>query len=136
MPSPHPTDIVLHGASRVLEVSFDDGANFRLPAEYLRVHSPSAEVTGHGPGQRVLVSGKRDVGLKGIAPVGNYAVQLIFTDGHDSGIFTWGTLYELGRDQDRNWAAYLAELGGAGLSRDPDASPPWLMRKSEPPAPS
>ncbi len=131
MDTPHPTDIVLHGASRVLEVSFEDGSNFHLPAEYLRVYSPSAEVTGHGaPGQRILVAGKREVGIKGIAPIGNYAVQLIFTDGHDSGIFTWGILYELGREQDRNWTDYLAKLEAAGLSRDPDAPLPWLKKPS------
>ena len=123
---PHPTDIVLHGASRVLEVEFDDGSSFRLPAEYLRVHSPSAEVTGHGPGQRVLVAGKREVGIKGIAPIGHYAIQLIFTDGHDSGIFTWALLYSLGCDFDANWTRYLAELEAAGRSRDPDAPLPWL----------
>ncbi len=128
MDAPHPTDIILHGASRVLEVSFDDGTSFRLPAEYLRVHSPSAEVSGHGPGQRVLVGGKREVGIKAIAPVGHYALQLIFSDGHDSGIYTWSLLHALGREQKTNWAAYLAGLEAAGLSRDPAAPPPWLQR--------
>ena len=126
MPAPRPTDIVLHTASRTLEVAFDDGARYHLPAEYLRVHSPSAEVTGHGPGQRVLVAGKRDVAIKAIEPVGRYAVRLRFSDGHDSGLFTWGILYALGSQQEQNWANYLAELEAAGRSRDPDAPPPWL----------
>lgn len=126
MGTPRPTDIVHHTVSRELEVAFDDGSRYRLAAEYLRVHSPSAEVTGHGPGQRVLVAGKREVAIVGIEPVGHYAVQLRFSDGHASGIFTWETLHTLGREQERNWAEYLAGLEAAGLSRDPNAPPPWL----------
>lgn len=126
MGTPRPTAIVHHTVSRELEVAFDDDSRYRLPAEYLRVYSPSAEVTGHGPGQRVLVAGKREVSIIGIEPVGNYAVQLRFSDGHASGIFTWETLHTLGRDQPRNWADYLTGLEAAGLSRDPNAPPPWM----------
>lgn len=132
MATPRPTDIVHHTVSRELEVAFDDGSRYRLAAEYLRVYSPSAEVTGHGPGQRVLVAGKREVGIVGIEPVGHYAVQLRFSDGHASGIFTWATLHTLGREQERNWAEYQANLEAAGLSRDPNAPPPWLRGASPP----
>jgi DUF971 family protein len=103
-----PTDIRLKRAERILEVSFDSGEVFRLPCEYLRVHSPSAEVQGHGPGQGVLVTGKAGVNIVAITPIGHYAVQLAFDDGHDSGLFSWTTLYELGRDQARNWQRYQA----------------------------
>jgi DUF971 family protein len=116
---PRPTDIRLKRAERLLEVTFDNGEIFRLPCEYLRVHSPSAEVQGHGPGQKVLVSGKSEVNIRGIRPVGQYAVQLEFDDGHDSGLFSWATLYELGRDQTGNWQRYLDELDAAGRSRQP-----------------
>ena len=119
MSTPRPTELVLHKSSHVLEVAFDDGARFRLPCEYLRVESPSAEVQGHGPGQKVLVAGKRDVNIRAIEPVGNYAVTLHFDDGHASGIFTGPYLHELGIEQDARWAAYLAALDGAGLSRAP-----------------
>ncbi|NCT68843.1 MAG: DUF971 domain-containing protein [Rhodanobacteraceae bacterium] len=119
MTSPQPTSITLHRASHVLEVAFDSGETFRLPAEYLRVHSPSAEVQGHGPGQRKLVAGKRDVNIDAVEPVGNYAVLLRFSDGHATGLFSWSVLHELGRDQARNWQAYLDALAAAGLSRAP-----------------
>ena len=119
MSTPRPTDLVLHRAARTLEVAFEDGARFELPAEYLRVHSPSAEVQGHGPGQKVLLGGRRQVGIVGIEPIGNYAVLLRFSDGHASGLYSWETLYQLGRDQESNWAAYLRELEAAGLSRTP-----------------
>jgi DUF971 family protein len=112
-----PTQITLHRASHDLEVGFEDGSCFRLPAEYLRVNSPSAEVQGHGPGQKVLVAGKIDVAIDEIIPVGNYAVLLKFSDGHQTGIYSWDILHELGRDQDRNWAEYLAALDAAGKSR-------------------
>jgi DUF971 family protein len=115
----HPTDITLHRASHVLEVAFDGGETFRLPAEYLRVHSPSAEVQGHGPGQRVLVAGKRDVNIDAVEPVGNYAVLLRFSDGHATGLYSWNILHALGRDHARNWQAYLDALAGNGLSRNP-----------------
>ncbi len=114
-----PTDIELHQLSRVLEVAFDDGARFRLPCEYLRVYSPSAEVRGHGPGQGVLQTGKEQVNIRDIEPVGNYAVKLVFDDGHDTGLYTWDYLYQLGRNQDRNWREYLAALAAAGHARTP-----------------
>jgi len=116
--TPRPTDIVLHKASHVLEVAFDDGSRFSLPCEYLRVESPSAEVQGHGPGQKVLVPGKRDVNIRAIVPMGNYAVQLAFDDGHDSGIYSWSYLHELGVEREQRWSAYLAELESRGLSRE------------------
>jgi DUF971 family protein len=115
--TPTPTQITLHRASRVLEVSYSDGRVFRLPCEYLRVYSPSAEVRGHGPGQEVLQAGKRDVAIEAIEPVGTYAVRLVFSDGHDTGLYSWDYLYELGRDQDRLWQAYLERLRQAGASR-------------------
>ncbi|MCK9539603.1 gamma-butyrobetaine hydroxylase-like domain-containing protein [Dokdonella sp.] len=123
MAAPVPTQITLHKVSQVLEVAFDDGATFRLPAEYLRTHSPSAEVQGHGPGQRTLVYGRKYIKIMAIEPVGNYAVLLRFDDGHASGIFSWDVLHELGREQDKNWQAYLAALEAAGLSREPGARP-------------
>ncbi|RYD15882.1 MAG: DUF971 domain-containing protein [Lysobacteraceae bacterium] len=112
-----PTEITLHRASHVLEVAFDDGTHFRLPAEYLRVHSPSAEVQGHGPGQRVLVTGKRDVNIDAVEPVGHYAALLRFSDGHASGLYSWELLHALGRDHARNWQLYLDALAVAGASR-------------------
>ena len=117
MSTPRPTDLVLHKASHVLEVAFDDGSRFRLPCEYLRVESPSAEVQGHGPGQKVLVAGKRDVNISAIEPIGNYAVALHFDDGHASGLFSWSYLHELGVEQEARWTAYLASLESRGLSR-------------------
>ena len=119
MNNPKPIDIILHRASHTLEVAFDDGTRFRLPCEYLRVESPSAEVQGHGPGQRVLVPGKRNVNITAIEPMGNYAVLLHFDDGHASGIFTWAMLHQLGREYDVRWPAYLAELEARGLTREP-----------------
>ena len=107
MSDPIPTEIRLRRASRVLEVCFADGERFELPFEYLRVHSPSAEVKGHGPGQEVLVLGKEHVGIKAIEPVGQYAVRLVFDDGHDTGLYTWKYLHELGREQPSRWARYL-----------------------------
>jgi DUF971 family protein len=116
--TPRPTDITLHKKSRALEVVFDSGEHFNLPAEYLRVYSPSAEVQGHGPGQQVLVAGKREVGILAIEPVGNYAVLLRFTDGHATGIYSWETLHQLGANQEKNWRSYLDALEKNGLSRD------------------
>jgi DUF971 family protein len=113
-----PTRIVLHQISRVLEVEFGDGFVFRLPTEFLRVYSPSAEVKGHGPGQEVLQVGKRDVTIVAIEQVGHYAIQPTFSDGHVSGIFSWDLLYRLGREQDTLWTDYLARLDAAGASRD------------------
>jgi DUF971 family protein len=121
-----PTEIRLDRATRVLHVSFEDGTEYALPAEYLRVESPSAEVQGHHPGQKQTVAGRRHVGIIGIEPVGHYAVRLIFDDLHDTGIFSWDYLAALGREQDRRWAEYLDALASRGLSRDPGkaASPP------------
>jgi DUF971 family protein len=116
--TPTPQDITVHGASRVLEVSFADGASFRIPFELMRVYSPSAEVQGHGPGQEVLQTGKRLVDLEGLEPIGNYAIKPTFSDGHDSGLFTWEYLYFLGSEQDQLWADYEGRLQAAGTDRD------------------
>lgn len=118
-----PTDIILHQASRVLEIVFSDGQTSRLSCEFLRVHSPSAEVRGHGPGQEVLQVGKRDVAISAIEPVGTYALKLVFSDGHDTGLYSWDYLQELGRDQERLWQRYLERLKETGASRDPEGSP-------------
>lgn len=118
-PNPPVTDLILHQTSRVLEVAFEDGSRFHLSCEYLRVESPSAEVQGHGPGQKVLVAGKRGVGIRAIEPVGHYGVLLRFDDGHDTGIYSWSTLYQLGCEHETRFAAYLEALQAAGLSRDP-----------------
>ncbi len=113
-----PTEIRLHQKSRVFEITFDDGRSFRLPYELLRVYSPSAEVRGHGPGQEVLQTGKRDVEIRSLDPVGSYAVQPVFSDGHSTGIYSWEYLYELGENQERLWAEYLEKLHAAGGSRE------------------
>jgi len=113
MSGPVPTEIKLRNRSRVLEVSFDDGSRFELPFEYLRVSSPSAEVKGHGPGQEVLVLGKENVGIRAVEPVGQYAVRLVFDDGHDTGLYTWKYLHELGRDREARWARYLERTAQA-----------------------
>lgn len=112
-----PTEIILHQQSKLLEIAFDDGARYKLPFEFLRVFSPSAEVRGHGPGQETLQVGKRDVLLIGVEPAGNYAVKLVFDDGHDSGLYTWEYLHELGQYQDAMWHDYLHKLEAAGQSR-------------------
>ena len=116
--TPQPTEIKLHQKSRVLEISFADGRIFRLPCEFLRVYSPSAEVRGHGPGQEVLQSGKKDVEILRVEPVGSYAVQLHFSDGHDTGIYSWALLYDYGLQQDEMWRRYLKRMEEAGASRD------------------
>ena len=121
--TPTPESITLHEKSRALELAFSDGARFRIPLELLRVCSPSAEVMGHGPGQEVLQTGKRDVTLVDLQPVGNYAIQPSFSDGHNNGIYTWAYLYELGRDQDALWQRYLQRLRDAGLDRDAPMAP-------------
>lgn len=118
---PRPTRIVLHQGSRTLEIEFDDDSNFMLPCEYLRVYSPSAEVRGHGPGQEVLQTGKETVNITQVEAVGAYAVKLHFDDGHNTGLYSWETLYELGTDQDRLWQAYLGDLTKAGYERKQDA---------------
>lgn len=115
---PLPQSITLHGASRVLELGYADGVVHRLPFELLRVYSPSAEVQGHGPGQEVLQTGKREVTITNLEPVGNYALKPFFSDGHESGLYTWTYLYELGTKQDALWADYLARLQAAGVDRD------------------
>jgi DUF971 family protein len=115
---PTPTEITLHAASRVLEIAYDDGQVFRLPFEFLRVYSPSAEVRGHGRGQETLQVGKREVTILELQPVGHYGVQPAFSDGHASGIYSWRYLYELGLDQERLWAEYLEQLAEAGASRE------------------
>ena len=115
---PWPTELRLKRDERVLEIDFDTGDHFRLPAEYLRVESPSAEVQGHGAGQRVWLGGKRDVGITKIEEVGRYAVRLHFSDGHDTGIFSWAYLHELGRDHGKRWATYLKALADRNLSRE------------------
>jgi len=116
---PVPLEIRLRRAERVLEVDFDDGSRFSLSAEYLRVESPSAEVQGHGPGERRVVAGRRHVGIMRVEPVGNYAVRLVFDDLHDTGIYSWDWLHRLGREQAGRWRAYLDALAARGLSRDP-----------------
>ena len=116
--TPQPTALTLHQSSRVLEIAFADGRSFRLPYEFLRVHSPSAEVRGHGPGQETLQVGKRDVGITTVEPVGHYAIQPTFSDGHASGIFSWEYLYDLGDRHDELWQRYLERLAQAGASRD------------------
>ncbi len=119
----HPDSIVVRKAEKMLVVAFEDGRTFELPAELLRVESPSAEVQGHGPGEKTLVAGRSQVGIIGVEPVGNYAVKIVFDDLHDSGIFTWDYLYDLGENRDRVWADYLAALAASGLSRDPGVRP-------------
>ena len=115
---PTPTELTVHQKSRLLEVAFDDGSAFSIPFELMRVYSPSAEVKGHGPGQETLQVGKRDVGITGVEPVGNYAVKPLFTDGHESGIFTWDYLYKLGSEHAALWQDYLDRLHAAGFEGD------------------
>src|SRR5512146_3317096 len=121
--APRPTEIKLHQKSRVLELSFTDGKNFRLPCEFLRVYSPSAEVRGHGPGQEVLQTGKKDVEITHIEPAGSYAIQLTFSDGHDTGIYSWELLYDYGLHQEQMWRNYLKRLEEAGASREAGPAP-------------
>jgi DUF971 family protein len=122
---PPPTDLKYHKRSRELEVRFADGMNARLSAEYLRVHSPSAEVKGHSAGEGILVTGKETVGIQAIEPVGLYAVRLVFDDGHNTGLYTWNVLYELCAEHDRKWQRYLQRLAEAGKSRHPE--PKWAQ---------
>lgn len=116
--TPQPIEIKLHRQSRVLEIAFSDGRTFALPCEFLRVHSPSAEVRGHGPGQEVLQTGKRNVEITHIEPIGSYAVQLAFSDGHDTGLYSWDLLHEFGVHQEEMWQRYLKRMEEAGASRD------------------
>lgn len=115
-----PTLIELHQKSRVLEIAFNDGTHFRLPYEFLRVHSPSAEVRGHGPGQETLQVGKKEVEITAAQPVGLYAMNILFSDGHDSGIYSWETLHEMGMKQEQMWQDYLQKMEAAGAKREPD----------------
>lgn len=121
--APQPTEIKLHRQSRLLEIAYSDGRTFALSCEFLRVHSPSAEVRGHGPGQEVLQVGKKDVEITHIEPVGSYAVQLTFSDGHDTGLYSWDILYEYGVRQEEMWQRYLERLAEAGASRDAASAP-------------
>ena len=116
--SPTPTALTVHSQSRILEIAFSDGAAFRIPFELMRVYSPSAEVQGHGPGQEILQTGKREVDVVALEPVGNYAVKPVFSDGHESGLFTWDYLYHLGAEQSRLWDDYNRRLQAAGVERD------------------
>ena len=116
--APTPTALTVHGQSRLLEIAFSDGAGFKIPFELMRVYSPSAEVQGHGPGQEVLQTGKREVDIVALEPVGNYAVKPVFSDGHDSGLFTWDYLYRLGAEQGQLWQDYERRLQSAGVTRD------------------
>jgi DUF971 family protein len=120
--APWPVELRLKRAEKRLEIRFDDGREFSLPAEYLRVESPSAEVQGHGPGEKIVVAGRVHVGIMELEPVGNYAVRIKFDDLHDTGIFSWEYLYQLGAEQDKRWRAYLAALAIKGLSREPERS--------------
>jgi len=122
--TPVPTEIKLHQLSRKLEIAFNNGTRFELPYEFLRVYSPSAEVRGHGPGQEVLQVGKKDIAIKGIEPVGSYAVTLTFSDGHDTGIYSWDYLYELGANYVALWGRYVNRMEAAGASREPLAGAP------------
>ena len=122
--TPIPTEIKLHQVSRVLEIAFSDGTRFKLPYEFLRVYSPSAEVRGHGPGQEVLQIGKKNIEVKGVEPVGSYAVQLTFSDGHDTGLYSWDYLHELGENYVELWDRYMKRMEAAGASREPLADAP------------
>ena len=124
---PIPTELTVHQKSRLLEVAFDDGSAFSIPFELMRVYSPSAEVKGHGPGQETLQVGKREVGIKGVEPVGNYAVKPLFTDGHESGIFTWDFLYMLGSEHNALWQDYLDRLHAAGFEGDSGREPGTVL---------
>ncbi|MDD5299397.1 MAG: DUF971 domain-containing protein [Gallionella sp.] len=121
--SGHPTEIKLHQQSRVLEITYGDDANYMLPYEFLRVYSPSAEVRGHGVGQGTLQVGKKNVGVLEVLPVGNYAMKIVFDDGHDSGLYSWDYLYNLGKHQADLWQEYLAQLAAVGASREPGNQP-------------
>jgi DUF971 family protein len=129
--SPRPTEIKLHQKSRLLEISFADGKTFQLPCEFLRVYSPSAEVRGHGPGQEVLQTGKKNVAITHIEPAGSYAIQLTFSDGHDTGIYSWELLYDYGLHQEEMWQRYVTRLAEAGASRDPEFAPFEARPKSK-----
>ena len=119
--TPHPTEIKLHQKSKILDITFSDGKKFQFSCEFLRVHSPSAEVSGHGPGQEVMQTGKKMINIRKIEPVGNYAIQLHFTDGHNTGLYSWDLLYNYGLNQDKIWLRYLQRMEEAGASREPES---------------
>ena len=129
---PIPTELTVHQKSRLLDIAFDDGRAFSIPFELMRIYSPSAEVKGHGPGQEVLQVGKREVGIRGVEPVGNYAVKPLFTDGHESGIFTWDYLYKLGSEHDALWQDYLNRLHAAGFESDSGREPGTVLPGAQP----
>jgi len=129
---PIPTELTVHQKSRLLDIAFDDGRAFSIPFELMRIYSPSAEVKGHGPGQEVLQVGKREVGIRGVEPVGNYAVKPLFTDGHESGIFTWDYLYKLGSEHDALWQDYLNRLHAAGFEGDSGREPGTVLPGAQP----
>jgi DUF971 family protein len=129
---PTPTELTVHQKSKLLDIAFDDGAAFSIPIELLRVYSPSAEVKGHGPGQEVLQVGKREVGIRGVEPVGNYGIKPLFTDGHESGIFTWDYLYKLGKEQGAMWQDYMNRLHAAGFEGDSGREPGTLLPGAAP----
>ncbi|PPE74814.1 1-(5-phosphoribosyl)-5-((5-phosphoribosylamino)methylideneamino)imidazole-4-carboxamide isomerase [Solimonas fluminis] len=136
MTAPRVTALKLHRGSRQLEVAFADGSRHSLPCEYLRVFSPSAELRGHGLSEPMLVGGKRGVNIARVEPVGNYAVRLVFDDGHDTGLYTWELLHELGRDQEKNWARYEQRMAEVGMSRDRDVTKlAALVKTYTPPKP-
>ena len=129
---PNPTELTVHQKSRLLDIAFDDGSAFSIPFELLRVYSPSAEVKGHGAGQEVLQVGKREVGIRGVEPVGNYAVKPLFTDGHESGIFTWDYLYKLGSEHEALWQDYMQRLHAAGFEGDSGREPGTVLPGAQP----
>ncbi|MFC5481315.1 gamma-butyrobetaine hydroxylase-like domain-containing protein [Massilia suwonensis] len=129
---PIPTELTVHQKSRLLDIAFDDGRAFSIPFELMRVYSPSAEVKGHGPGQEVLQVGKREVGIRGVEPVGNYAVKPLFTDGHESGIFTWDYLYKLGNEHEALWQDYMQRLQAAGFEGDSGREPGTVLPGAQP----
>ena len=120
--TPHPIEIKLHQKSRILDIAFSDGTTFQFPCEFLRVYSPSAEVSGHGPGQEVLQTGKKMINIRKIEPIGNYAIQLSFTDGHNTGLYSWDLLYDYGLNQDKMWQRYLQRMEEAGASRETETN--------------
>jgi DUF971 family protein len=128
---PNPTELTVHQKSRMLDIAFDDGAAFSLPFELLRVYSPSAEVKGHGPGQEVLQVGKREVGINGVEPIGNYGIKPLFTDGHDTGIYTWDYLYKLGGEQATLWQDYVRRLHVAGFNEETGRAPGAVLPGAE-----
>ncbi|KQQ86597.1 gamma-butyrobetaine hydroxylase-like domain-containing protein [Massilia sp. Leaf139] len=129
---PIPTELTVHQKSRLLDIAFDDGRAFSIPFELMRVYSPSAEVKGHGPGQEVLQVGKREVGIRGVEPVGNYAVKPLFNDGHESGIFTWDYLYKLGNEHEALWADYMGRLHAAGFEGESGREPGTVLPGAAP----